>query len=257
MRDSTRASTLTCSAVDSTGPDGLDFSTTGPTGLDSSITGPGGPDSSTAFGPDGLAASSEGLGGRISTSLLGPDGPRLPSGMYMFYHGSVDTPIDGVDTGVKCVDTVHGRVDTRPSFQENQLSNWDSVSTQLVVVSTLDPASRRPFFAQLGYCVDTLSGSVDTLRLKSQLMFYLDTWLPRDTSVDTTWASVDTLSQNSPDGVLGRPLVSTLLELVSTHCPRLSRRLFWELSLVSTLPEIVSTLLDIFALYLKHCVDTT
>ncbi|MQM21697.1 hypothetical protein Taro_054741 [Colocasia esculenta] len=34
------------------------------------------------------------------------------------------------------------------------------------------------------------------------------------TSVDTTWASVDTLSQNSPEDVLGRPLVSTLLGLV-------------------------------------------
>ncbi|MQM17437.1 hypothetical protein Taro_050409, partial [Colocasia esculenta] len=45
-----------------------------------------------------------------------------------------------------------------------------------------------------------------------------------DTSVDTTWASVNTLSQNSLEGVLGRPLVSTLLELVSTHCPRLARR---------------------------------
>ncbi|MQM11097.1 hypothetical protein Taro_044000 [Colocasia esculenta] len=43
-------------------------------------------------------------------------------------------------------------------------------------------------------------------------------------SVDTTWASVNTLSQNSPDDVLGRPLVSTLLGLVSTHCPRLARR---------------------------------
>ncbi|MQL96150.1 hypothetical protein Taro_028819 [Colocasia esculenta] len=51
-----------------------------------------------------------------------------------FCHGSVDTPIDGVDTGseslmlfhenrVKCVDTVHGRVDTRPRFQEIHLSH--------------------------------------------------------------------------------------------------------------------------------------
>ncbi|MQL77581.1 hypothetical protein Taro_009979, partial [Colocasia esculenta] len=46
----------------------------------------------------------------------------------------------------------------------------------------------------------------------------------RASSVDTTWASVDTLSQNSPDGVLGKPLVSTLLHLVSTHCPILARR---------------------------------
>ncbi|MQL78802.1 hypothetical protein Taro_011242 [Colocasia esculenta] len=65
-------------------------------------------------------------------------------------------------------------------------------------------------------------------------------WLGRDaevgTSVNTTWASVDTLSQNSPEGVLGRPLVSTLLELVSIHCPSLTRR-----ALVSTLLGLVST----------------
>ncbi|MQL98904.1 hypothetical protein Taro_031620 [Colocasia esculenta] len=47
--------------------------------------------------------------------------------------------------GVKCVDTVNGSVATRPNFQEIRLSNWDSVSTHSVVVSTLDPASRRPF----------------------------------------------------------------------------------------------------------------
>ncbi|MQM02577.1 hypothetical protein Taro_035342, partial [Colocasia esculenta] len=41
-------------------------------------------------------------------------------------------------------------------------------------------------------------------------------------SVDTTWASVDTLSQ-------------------------LGQKEFWELSLVSTLPGLVSTLLDCFA----------
>ncbi|MQL89095.1 hypothetical protein Taro_021666 [Colocasia esculenta] len=44
------------------------------------------------------------------------------------------------------------------------------------------------------------------------------------TSVDTTWASVDTLSQHSPEGVLGRSLVSTLPDLVSTlpdqFCPK-------------------------------------
>ncbi|MQM03308.1 hypothetical protein Taro_036089 [Colocasia esculenta] len=45
---------------------------------------------------------------------------------------------------VKCVDTVHGSVDTRPSLQKTQLPDWDSVSTQPVAVSTLDPASRRP-----------------------------------------------------------------------------------------------------------------
>ncbi|MQM00857.1 hypothetical protein Taro_033605 [Colocasia esculenta] len=53
---------------------------------------------------------------------------------------SVDTPIDGVDTGseslklfhedrVKCVDTAPGSVDTRPSSQETQLPDWDRVST--------------------------------------------------------------------------------------------------------------------------------
>ncbi|MQL94411.1 hypothetical protein Taro_027071, partial [Colocasia esculenta] len=75
----------------------------------------------------------------------------------------------------------------------------------------------------------------------------------------------------------GRALVSTLLGLVSTHCPstaqkassvdttwasvdtlsQIGQKVFWELSLVSTLPELVSTLLDLFSLYLKHCVDTT
>ncbi|MQM11685.1 hypothetical protein Taro_044592 [Colocasia esculenta] len=39
------------------------------------------------------------------------------------------------------------------------------------------------------------------------------------TSVDTACASVDLLSQNSSDGVLEKPLVSTLPHLVSTHCP--------------------------------------
>ncbi|MQL85764.1 hypothetical protein Taro_018296 [Colocasia esculenta] len=46
----------------------------------------------------------------------------------------------------------------------------------------------------------------------------------RASSVDTTWTSVDTLSQISPEGVLGRPLVSTLPDLVSTlldqFCPK-------------------------------------
>ncbi|MQL71568.1 hypothetical protein Taro_003890, partial [Colocasia esculenta] len=68
----------------------------------------------------------------------------------------VDTSIDGVDTGslflelfhedrVQCVDIAPGNVDTRPSSQETQLPDWDRVSTQSLVVSTLDPASRRPF----------------------------------------------------------------------------------------------------------------
>ncbi|MQM00686.1 hypothetical protein Taro_033424, partial [Colocasia esculenta] len=38
----------------------------------------------------------------------------------------------------------------------------------------------------------------------------------RASSVDTTWTSVDTLSQISLEGVLGRSLVSTLPDLVST-----------------------------------------
>ncbi|MQL85778.1 hypothetical protein Taro_018294 [Colocasia esculenta] len=53
---------------------------------------------------------------------------------------SVDTPIDGVDTGyhslkeihedrVQCVDTASECVDTRSSLQKTQLPDWDSVST--------------------------------------------------------------------------------------------------------------------------------
>ncbi|MQL93425.1 hypothetical protein Taro_026069 [Colocasia esculenta] len=37
-----------------------------------------------------------------------------------------------------------GSVDTRPRFQKTQLPDWDSVSTQPVVVSTLVSAPRRP-----------------------------------------------------------------------------------------------------------------
>ncbi|MQL82144.1 hypothetical protein Taro_014606 [Colocasia esculenta] len=72
-----------------------------------------------------------------------------------FCHGSVDTPIDGVDTGseslklfhedrVKCVDIAPSSVDTRPSLQKTQLPDWDSVSTQPVAVSTLVSTPRRP-----------------------------------------------------------------------------------------------------------------
>ncbi|MQL69524.1 hypothetical protein Taro_001788 [Colocasia esculenta] len=50
----------------------------------------------------------------------------------------------------------------------------------------------------------------------------------RASSVDTTWTSVDTLSQNSSEGVIGRSLVSTLLDLVSTlpdqFCPKDANR---------------------------------
>ncbi|MQL77415.1 hypothetical protein Taro_009825 [Colocasia esculenta] len=37
-----------------------------------------------------------------------------------------------------------GSVDTSPRFQKTQLPDWDSVSTQPVSVSTLDPVPRRP-----------------------------------------------------------------------------------------------------------------
>ncbi|MQM22748.1 hypothetical protein Taro_055805, partial [Colocasia esculenta] len=44
-----------------------------------------------------------------------------------------------------------------------------------------------------------------------------DSHLEVDQSVDTTWTSVDTLSQISPEGVLGRSLVSTLPD---QFCPK-------------------------------------
>ncbi|MQL72713.1 hypothetical protein Taro_005022 [Colocasia esculenta] len=76
-------------------------------------------------------------------------------GKYISCKGSVDTPTTGVDTGyqtlrqsheemVKCVDTVPSGVDTRPSSQRTQLAGWDSVPTQPVSVSTLEPSPRRP-----------------------------------------------------------------------------------------------------------------
>ncbi|MQL77434.1 hypothetical protein Taro_009837 [Colocasia esculenta] len=37
------------------------------------------------------------------------------------------------------------------------------------------------------------------------------------------------------------PLVSTLLDLVSTHCPKTAQKVFWEGPLVSTLLDLVST----------------
>ncbi|MQM14950.1 hypothetical protein Taro_047886 [Colocasia esculenta] len=87
-------------------------------------------------------------------------------GTYNSYHGSVDTPIDGVDTGyhslkqfhedrVQCVDTVPGSVNTRPSLQKTQLPDWDSVSTQPVAVSTLDPSPRRSFCVNGTMCRHT------------------------------------------------------------------------------------------------------
>ncbi|MQL84805.1 hypothetical protein Taro_017307 [Colocasia esculenta] len=73
----------------------------------------------------------------------------------------MSTPVRGVSTlplqemDIQCVDTLSGRVDTRPSIQ-------------------------KTLFVQMGQCVDTLSGSVDTLRLKFQLMIHLDTRLLGD-----------------------------------------------------------------------------
>ncbi|MQL95159.1 hypothetical protein Taro_027830 [Colocasia esculenta] len=61
-----------------------------------------------------------------------------------------------------------------------------------------------------------------------------DHHLEVDQSVDTTWTSVDTLSQNSPKCVLGMSLVSTLPDLVSTHCPRLTQKVLGVVSSVDT-----------------------
>ncbi|MQM20373.1 hypothetical protein Taro_053391 [Colocasia esculenta] len=129
-------------------------------------------------GASGTAASSSTLGFTPS-EIIGPtttsDGPGGPdftasaTGISRFCHGSVDTPIDGVDTGSESlklfhenrgVDTVPGSVNTRPSFQ-------------------------KTLFGQLGQCVDTLSGSVDTLRLKFQLMIFsghVATWGSREST---------------------------------------------------------------------------
>ncbi|MQL70883.1 hypothetical protein Taro_003207 [Colocasia esculenta] len=64
--------------------------------------------------------------------------------------------------------------------------------------------------------------------LVSTLLGLVSTHCPKTaqkgTSVDTTWASVDTLSQNSPESVLGSSLVSTLPDLVSTHYPSLTQK---------------------------------
>ncbi|MQL72369.1 hypothetical protein Taro_004720 [Colocasia esculenta] len=68
--------------------------------------------------------------------------------------------------------------------------------------------------------VSTLLGLVSThCPSTAQKVFW------KATSVDTTWASVDTLSQ-------------------------IAQKVFWELSLVSTLPDLVSTLLDQFFMFL-------
>ncbi|MQM15377.1 hypothetical protein Taro_048322, partial [Colocasia esculenta] len=65
----------------------------------------------------------------------------------------------GISRFCQAVSTlVPGSVDTSPSLQKTQLPDWDSVSTQSQAVSILVP--------EIGQCVDTLPGGVDTLRLK-------------------------------------------------------------------------------------------
>ncbi|MQL98473.1 hypothetical protein Taro_031192 [Colocasia esculenta] len=86
--------------------------------------------------------------------------PKCRKGVYRFYHGSVDTPIDGVDTGseslkvfledrVKCVDTAPGSVDTSPRFQKTQFPDWDSVSTQ----PSQELSGRREQEREKGICI--------------------------------------------------------------------------------------------------------
>ncbi|MQL99489.1 hypothetical protein Taro_032213 [Colocasia esculenta] len=64
------------------------------------------------------------------------------------------------------------------------VTTGSSVSTQSVVVSTLDPTSRRPFLRNWD-SVDTLSGSVDTLRLKLKNVNFsehVDAWGSRESA---------------------------------------------------------------------------
>ncbi|MQM00417.1 hypothetical protein Taro_033152 [Colocasia esculenta] len=63
-----------------------------------------------------------------------------------------------------------------------------------------------------GFC----SGRVLVSTLLGLVSTHCPSTAQKGTSVDTTWASVDTLSQHSSEGVLGRSLVSTLPDLVST-----------------------------------------
>ncbi|MQM10041.1 hypothetical protein Taro_042928 [Colocasia esculenta] len=118
-------------------------------------------------------------------------------------------------------------------------------------------------------CLD-MKGYDAILGVDWLIKYDVDVLFWKGTSVDTTWASVYTQSQPSPEGVLGRSLVSTLPDLVSTlpgqFCPKASvnttwasvdtlsqmaQKVFWELSLVSTLPDPhgVDTSMG--------CVDTT
>ncbi|MQM04396.1 hypothetical protein Taro_037194 [Colocasia esculenta] len=131
--------------------------------------------------------------------------------VHRFCHGSVDTPIDGVDTGseslkvfhedrVKCVDTAPGSVDTSPRFQKTQLPDWDSVSTQLV------------FHEDRVKCVDTAPGSVNTSPR------FQKTQLPDWDSVSTQPVSVSTLVPSPRRPILCNwDSVSTHSVTVSTH----------------------------------------
>ncbi|MQM02313.1 hypothetical protein Taro_035082 [Colocasia esculenta] len=78
---------------------------------------------------------------------------HTPPSVHRFCHGSVDTPIDGVDIGVKCVDTAPGSVDTCPRFQKTCLPDWDSVSTQSRCVSTLVTLPREQILPERGLCI--------------------------------------------------------------------------------------------------------
>ncbi|MQM07579.1 hypothetical protein Taro_040420, partial [Colocasia esculenta] len=77
----------------------------------------------------------------IYTHFGAPEFPQyhLPLRTYISYHGSVNTPTNGVDTGhqslkqihedrVHCVDTVPGSVDTRPNLQKTHLPDLDKKS---------------------------------------------------------------------------------------------------------------------------------
>ncbi|MQL77077.1 hypothetical protein Taro_009490, partial [Colocasia esculenta] len=132
--------------------------------------------------------------------------------VYRFCHGSVDTPIDGVDTGseslkvfhedrVKCVDTTpgvyrfcHGSVDT-------PIDGVDTGSESLKV-----------FHEDRVKCVDTAPGSVDTSPR------FQKTQLPDWDSVSTQPVSVSTLVPSPRIPVLCNwDSVSTHSVTVSTH----------------------------------------
>ncbi|MQL81587.1 hypothetical protein Taro_014052 [Colocasia esculenta] len=94
-------------------------------------------------------------------------------------------------------------VDTSPSLQKTQLPDWDSVSTQSQAestqsqaVSTLVPgsvdtslSSQKNSFAEMGQCVDTLPGGVDTLQMKLKIMILSGHKLQAILSRGRTWES--------------------------------------------------------------------